>query len=282
MPPKVILGKLNQQNKQIKPRNSTLHSVNPGTCTPLCDAYCPLMLCSGADASLQWEPLYIRPYASASFVCTRNVVCCALGDSLRAESHSQLKTRSCSSPPKPTYPSQHCLHLHVASFVQAHFTVDTFRARHDVPPCRADLPPQAKLFSSAAAALLLSNMSFLTATEARSWLARLLHCLESLHTFRNRGFELVCVPRRWLISNRVGGMHTGTSVKQCLAVAANTPVGFGIATFQESRWHCACHAVSRSWSPRCRGSVSNGALRAQTARRAVARCCCCTLLQNTA
>ena len=156
MPKKVILGKLNQQNKQIKSRNSTLHSVNPGKCTPLCDACCPLMLCSGADASLQWEPLYIRPYASASFVCTRNVVCCALGDSLRAESHSQLKTRSCSSPPKPTYPSQHCLHLHVASFVQAHFTVDTFRARHDVPPCRADLPPQAKHFSSAAAALLLS------------------------------------------------------------------------------------------------------------------------------
>ena len=66
-------------------------------------------------------------------------------------------------------------------------------------------------------------------------------------------------------------MHTGTSAKLCLAVAANTPVGFGIATFQESRWHCACRAVSRPWSPRCRGSVSNGALRAQTARRAVLR-----------
>ena len=52
---------LNQQNKQmLKPRNSTLHSVNPGTCTPLCDACCPLMLCSGAVASLQWEPLYIQ------------------------------------------------------------------------------------------------------------------------------------------------------------------------------------------------------------------------------
>ena len=69
---KVVLWKLTPpQNKQIITRNSTLHSVNPGTCTPLCDACRPLMLCSGAVASLQREPLQ---HASHHHVCTVRVV----------------------------------------------------------------------------------------------------------------------------------------------------------------------------------------------------------------